>query len=79
MATTFSLHNSTASAIVIDDVTVTATVPAYGNVVVDAGNSVSDVLGSFKLRDFVLAGQLGLIVNGRQVDYAKILKSQAGA
>lgn len=77
--TIFTLHSVAPAAILIDDIPVPATVPAKGNVVVDVGNSTSDVLGSFLLRYYVFAGQVEVIVNGRSVDYAKILKSQAGA
>lgn len=77
MPTVFSLRNSGAADITIDDLPVTAIVPAHGNVTVDPGNTVSDVTGSFLIRNFVLQGSLELIVNGRSVDYGKILHSQA--
>lgn len=79
MATVFTLHSVAPADIVIDDIPVPATVPSKRNVVVDAGNSTADVLGSFLLRRSVLAGEIEVIVNGKTVDYGRVLASQAGA
>jgi len=77
VATTYKLQNSTASDIVINDITVPVTVPARGGAAIAGGNSVATILASFEIRDHVIAGRLGVIVNGRQIDYKGILKSQA--
>lgn len=72
MALSLSLYNSTATAIVIDDVPVTATIPAHGNVTMDASTTLSDVQSSLLLRHYDLSGQVAVTLNGRGVRLSKL-------
>lgn len=67
MALSLSLYNSTATAIVIDDVPVTATIPAHGNVTMDASTTLADVQNSLLLRQYDLLGQVQVTLNKRSL------------
>ena len=72
MALSFSLYNSTATAIVIDDIPISATVPAHGNVNLDPATVLSDVANSLLLRQYDLSGQVSVTLNGHGLKLSKL-------
>jgi len=72
MSIAFSIYNSTATAIVIDDIPVSKTVPAYGSIALDAATTLADVRGSMLIRHYDLSGQISVNLNGRTIKLSKL-------